>query len=66
MPSGQVSKPLDVTGWFEGRTLIAGDNIARQVAHVGVLGGWRADVVPSDLDLVDAMRRLEALEKRDK
>jgi hypothetical protein len=52
LPTGQVSKPLDMNGWLSGRTLIASDNIARFHSRVGVMA-WplhrtRRNPAPSD------------------
>ena len=67
LPTGQVSKPLDMSGWLFGRTLIASDNIARFHSHVGVMA-WpshRTRKSPSDpVDVASLEERIAALEKQ--
>ena len=71
LPTGQVSNPLDLSGWLFGRTLIASDNIARHHSDVGVMA-WpsprtRRNPVPSDpVDVASLEERIKALEERGK
>jgi hypothetical protein len=70
LPTGrQASEPFDVIGWFEGRTLIPSDNIARHHSDVGVMA-WpsprtRRNRVPSAaVDVASLEERIKALEKQ--
>jgi hypothetical protein len=71
LPTGQVSKPLDLSGWLFGKTLIASDNIARFHSHVGVMT-WpslrtRRNPAPSDpVDVASLEDRIKALEAQRK